>query len=62
MMLFWTLAGALAALHCVARGVQDLRQKRYIWGALGIVSGAILLLTPIGAQTHTIKIDLPAST
>jgi len=61
MLLFWTLAGALAVLYCVARGVQDLRQKRYAWGALGIVSGAVLLFTPLGAQTHAVKIDLPAS-
>jgi hypothetical protein len=59
-MFWWLLASGGAAIYCIARAVVDLRQRRYFWGALGIVSAAVLLLTPI--KTHAVKIDLPVST
>jgi hypothetical protein len=43
--------------YCIARAVVDLRQKRYVWAAAGILCGAAILLTPI--QTHAVKLDLP---
>jgi hypothetical protein len=56
----WMALGLSAGLFCIARGVMDLRQGRYVWGALGIAVGLALLLTPI--QTHPGKYDLPAPT
>jgi hypothetical protein len=53
----WVLAGLAVALYCIARGVVDLRQRRFVWGALGIVSGLVLMTTPI--QSHAVKYDLP---
>ena len=52
----WILAGLAAAVYCIARGVVDLRQRRFVWGALGILSGLVLSLTPI--ETHAVKYDL----
>jgi len=49
---------ALAAgVFCLARGATDLRQHKYIWATLGILSGlALIVTTPI--PTHAEKIDL----
>lgn len=58
MTMFWTVAIVLAGFYCLARGLFDLRQKRYLWGVLGLCCGAIILLTPI--PTQVVKIDLPA--
>jgi hypothetical protein len=47
----------LVAVFCFVRGATDLRQRRYIWAALGLVAGAALIVTtPI--PTHAEKIDL----
>ncbi len=48
---------ALAGVFCLVRSILDFREKRYVLGVLGLVSGGIILLTPI--PTHAIKIDLP---
>ena len=56
-MLAWTIVAIAAAAYCIARGVVDLRQRRYAWGAIGIFAGAAILLTPV--QTHAVKMDLP---
>lgn len=48
----------IGGTFCLLRGVMDLRQRRYVWGALGITIGLALLSTPF--QTHAIKFDLPA--
>jgi uncharacterized membrane protein HdeD (DUF308 family) len=57
--MFWIAASVLAMVYCFVRGAWDLRQKRYLWGVLGIVSGIAVGTMPI--QSHAIKIDLPAS-
>lgn len=49
----------LAGLYCLARGVMDLRAKRWLWGALGIASGVAVMLAPIPTQVQTISVDLP---
>jgi hypothetical protein len=59
-MMAWMLAGLVAAIYCIARGIVDLRQRRHVWGALGICIGAFLLLVP--EPTHAVKLDLPMST
>lgn len=56
-MLIWTVAAATVALYCIARAVVDLRQRRYVWGALGFASAVLILFTPI--QTHAVKTNLP---
>jgi len=53
----WILAALAAAIYCIARGVVDLRQRRFAWGALGIACGLLLSLTPIESQA--VKYDLP---
>jgi hypothetical protein len=58
--LLWGIAALVAVIYCTVRAAIDLRQCKYIWALLGIVSAAVILLAPIPPQTHTIKIDLPA--
>jgi hypothetical protein len=53
----WLIIGLIVALYCLARGIVDLRRRSFIWGALGIAAGALLLSLPI--QTHAVKYDLP---
>jgi hypothetical protein len=53
----WTIAVLAAATYCIIRGVIDLRERRYVWATIGIVCGALLLLTPI--ESRAIKFDLP---
>ena len=60
MMWLWTCAGLLAAYYCVASGVLYFRKKRYVWAALGFASAVFILFNPIGAETHSVKIDLPS--
>lgn len=55
-MLIWTIVGLLASGYCIARGLQDLRQKKYAWAAVGFICAGALLLTPI--QTRAVKVDL----
>ena len=57
MMLLWWIGLAGACLFCVVRAIVDLRARKYVWGALGLVSAALFLLTPI--QTTAVKIDMP---
>lgn len=52
----WTIAGLAAAIYCIVRGIVDLRQRRFVWGALGILCGLILFTAPI--ETHAVKYDL----
>jgi len=60
MVWFWTVAGLIASIYCIATGIMHFRQKRYVWAALGMASGLFILFTPINGQTHVVKIDLPA--
>lgn len=50
----------IAALYCLTRGIIDLRQRRYAWGAAGLLCAAALMLSPI--RTHAVKVDLPQAT
>ncbi len=59
MTMFWMLAGLCAGIYCIARAIRDFRDGNYIWTVLGILSGAVFLLTPI--QSHAVKIDLPTT-
>lgn len=56
-MSLWPWIGFAVGLFCIVRGVVDLRDRRYLWGGLGILAGLILLLTPV--HTHVVKWDLP---
>jgi hypothetical protein len=58
-MFWWLLASGSATIYCIARAFVDLRQKRYVWAAIGLVSAGVLLLTPV--NTHAVKVDLPVS-
>ena len=48
----------LAGLYCLARGVIDVRAKRWVWGALGLVSGIAIMAAPVPTQ---VQVTLPAS-
>lgn len=54
----WMLALAAAGLYCLARGIVDLRARRYGWALAGLVSAAAILTVPI--PSHAVKIDLAA--
>ena len=56
-MIWWKLATFGVALYCLARGVIDLRQRRYIWGVLGIACGGMILFMPM--PSHAVKVTLP---
>ena len=55
------IALGVAALYGLARGIMDLRQGRYWWGATALLCGALcgaaLLRTPI--PSHAVKLELP---
>jgi hypothetical protein len=53
----WAIAVLAVAAYCFARGIVDLRQRRFVWGAVGILGGIIIMTVPI--QTHAVKYDLP---
>jgi hypothetical protein len=56
----WMVAASLAGGYCLLRAVQDIRERRIAWAAAGLLSAALILLTPI--QSRAIKLDLlPAS-
>lgn len=55
--LWWSLAAIGACIYCIARSVIDFRQRNYIWGTLGLMSGLLLLLVPM--PTHAVKVELP---
>jgi len=57
LLLVWSVAALAAGIYCIARAIVDLRQRKYIWAALGFVSAAIFILSPI--PTHAVKVDLP---
>ena len=58
-MTWWLIASGVAAIYCIVRAIVDLRQRRFVWGAFGLSSAAIPLLTPV--KTHAVKIDSPMS-
>ncbi len=48
------LAGAV---FCIARGIVDIRQRRYAWGIVGLSVGLALLVAPV--TNLSIKLNLP---
>ncbi|ANC87291.1 hypothetical protein [Sphingomonas sp. NIC1] len=50
------IAITIPALYCLARGIVDLRARRYGWGLIGVFSAVLLFLIPI--PTNAIKVDL----
>ena len=60
-MRWWELAGLGVALYCLARAIVDLRQRRYIWGIVGIACGGVTLLTPVPTHAVKVNLDFPAS-
>lgn len=54
------IAITIPALYCLARGIIDLRARRYGWGLIGVFS-AVLLLFSIPIPTNAIKVDLPVA-
>lgn len=56
----WTIIGLIAASYCILTGLMYLKQKRYVWAVVGILSGLLLLFVPISGETSAVKIDLPA--
>ncbi len=55
-MTLWMAGFFLTALYCLARGIVDLRQRPYAWGAVAILCAGLLLLSPL--QTQVVKYDL----
>jgi hypothetical protein len=47
----------ITALFCVARGVADIRQRRYAWGVVGLLVGLAVAIAPL--TSLSIKVDLP---
>jgi uncharacterized membrane protein YjjB (DUF3815 family) len=54
----WPFLLLLVAIYCIARAVFDVRQKKYVWAAFGLLSAAAIFLMPM--KSHAIKVDLPA--
>ena len=50
------IAITIPVLYCRARGIVDLRARRYGWGLIGVFSAVLLFLIPI--PTNAIKVDL----
>ena len=57
-MIAWTLIALAAPAYCLVRRIVGLRQRNYVWGALGLLSAAALLFTPV--QTHAVRMEFPA--
>ena len=53
----WYIAAAATALFCTIRAVVDLRQRRYAWGAVGLLLGLAVVLTPL--PTQSIRVEIP---
>ena len=47
MMMLMYLLLLLPGLFCIARAVQDFRDRRHGWGAAGVVSALIIFLPPL---------------
>lgn len=55
----WIYATVAVALYCFARGMLDLRNKKMMWGALGVICAVVILVNPIPSRTPAVKINLP---
>ena len=52
----WTMAAFAVAFYCIARGIADLRQRKFLWGAAGILCGLAIMSVPI--EVRAVKYDL----
>lgn len=52
-----TIIFLICGIFSIARGIADLRRRRFVWGGLGLFAGLLLLLTPV--PTQTVNFDLP---
>ena len=52
----WIFVGLAVAFYCIARGIADLRQRRFLWGAAGILCGLAIMTVPI--EVRAVKYDL----
>ena len=50
-----------AGIFCLVRGVADLRARRYAWGAMGMLAGLVLLLTPLTSEVAKFDLGPPAT-
>lgn len=57
--LFWSFAALGATIYCIVQAVINFRERRYVWGSIGLLSAAVFLLSPV--QTHSVVIDLSAA-
>ena len=58
---WWVVTAIVCAavVYCVARGLRDLRERRFGWAALGLASAVGLLCVPMPITTQAVKVDLP---
>jgi hypothetical protein len=56
-MLMWTIVALLTAAYCIVRAILDIRQRQYVWAAVGFILSAAILFMPV--QTHAVKVELP---
>ncbi len=57
--MIWWLATVLIGCFAIVRGVVDLREKRHVWGALGVVCGLLLVLNAPMPPSRSVVLDLP---
>jgi hypothetical protein len=53
-----TFVFLLCGIFSVARGIADLRQRRFVWGGFGVFAGLLLLLTPVPTQRVSFALPL----
>lgn len=59
--LAWTFVLTLVtALFCIARSIADIRQRRFVWGVVGLLVGIALASSLI--VSTSVKVDLPPAT
>ncbi len=59
MLLIWTIAAGFAGIYCIVRAFGDLKKRRYVVGALALISALIFLLAPV--ETHKMTVTLPVA-
>lgn len=40
----WLVTSLFAAAYCLARGIVDLRRRRFAWGMVGLAAAALLVV------------------
>ncbi len=55
-MTLWMLAAFAVGFYCIARGIADLRRRKFIWGAAGLLCGFAIMTVPI--EVRAVKYDL----